>query len=176
MHPRPAGSLVMGLQQRGELMSGSARGARHSALLVAAALAAAACHPGNQAGEPQPDPGPSMPPEAVAAAEPGTITEGDHNTRPARIEELLRGRFAGVEVIPLPGGGMSVRIRGASSASSEPLYVLDGTPVQPEPGGALRWLSPNDVAKIEVLKDIGATAFYGSRGANGVILITTKGG
>jgi TonB-dependent SusC/RagA subfamily outer membrane receptor len=167
---------MMGLQQGDALMAGSARVVRHAARVLVAAFAAAACHQGNQAGEPQPDPGPSMPPPGVAAAEPGTITEGEHNTRPVRIEELLRGRFPGVEVVTLPGGGMSVRIRGASSASSEPLYVLDGTPVQPEPGGALRWLSPNDVAKIEVLKDIGSTAFYGSRGANGVILITTKGG
>jgi len=144
-------------------------------LALAAALAAAGCRSGPP-GEPAPEP---PPPEgtAVAAAPAGTLTAEDvRDRRVARAEELLTGRFAGVEVIQVPGGGISVRIRGATSVtlSTEPLFVVDGVPVNAEPGGALKWLAPQDIARIEVLKDIGSTAFYGVRGANGVILITTK--
>ena len=139
-----------------------------------ATLALAACR---SSGEPKPDPGPSMPPPAVAAATPGQVTDEDvKDVRVARAEELLVGRFPGVEVISLPGGGISVRIRGTNSVnlSTEPLYVVDGVPIHAEPGGALKWLAPQDVQRIEVLKDPSSTAFYGVRGANGVILITTK--
>jgi TonB-dependent SusC/RagA subfamily outer membrane receptor len=147
----------------------------HAAALLALVLSAGACRSGR--GEPRPDPGPSMPPPAAAAGSRGVVTDADvQDVRVVRAEELLRGRFPGVEVLPVPGGGISVRIRGATSVnlSTEPLYVVDGVPIQAEPGGALRWLSPQEIAKIEVLKDIGSTAFYGVRGANGVILITTK--
>ncbi|HEX6747841.1 MAG TPA: TonB-dependent receptor plug domain-containing protein [Longimicrobium sp.] len=148
----------------------------HHALpvLALAALAAAACGPPP---DPDTDPGPSMPPAASAAAPASTITAEDvKDLRVVRAEELLEGRFAGVEVLRLPTGGISVRIRGTTSValSGEPLYVVDGIPINTEPGGALRWLNPGDVQKIEVLKDPGSTAFYGVRGANGVILITTK--
>ena len=145
-----------------------------AAAVLAALLAASACR---SSGEAKPDPGPSLPPPAVVAATAGELTDEDvKDVRVVRAEELLVGRFAGVEVIPLPGGGVSVRIRGATSVSlsTEPLYVVDGMPIHAEPGGALKWLAPRDIAKIEVLKDIGSTAFYGVRGANGVILITTK--
>jgi len=146
-----------------------------TAALFALVLAAGACRSGR--GESQPDPGPSMPPPAVAVGSGGVVTDGDvQDVKVVRAEELLRGRFPGVEVIPVPGGGISVRIRGATSVnlSTEPLFVVDGMPILAEPGGALKWLAPNDIQKIEVLKDIGSTAFYGVRGANGVILITTK--
>jgi TonB-dependent starch-binding outer membrane protein SusC len=95
----------------------------------------------------------------------------------ARVEELFAGRFAGVVVTRIPGG-ISVRIRGGSTitGSNEPLYVIDGMPIDPGPGGALVGINPADIEKIEVLKDIGSTAMYGSRGANGVILIRTKRG
>ena len=91
------------------------------------------------------------------------------------MEELFAGRFPGVEVFRAPSGGISIRIRGASTflGSSEPLYIIDGAKVQSGPGGLL-FLDPGDIKKIEVLKDIGSTAIYGSEGANGVILITTK--
>ena len=93
-----------------------------------------------------------------------------------------------------PGGGVNIRIRGAGSisAGNEPLYVVDGLPLNggnmlSGGGGAdipsngvpknpLNTINPNDIASIEVLKDASATAIYGSRGANGVILITTKSG
>jgi len=92
----------------------------------------------------------------------------------ARTEELFAGRFPGVQVIQTPGG-ISVRIRGQSSVlgSTEPLYVIDGMPLEPSPSGLLT-VNPSDIAKIQVLKDISSTAIYGVRGANGVILITTK--
>jgi TonB-dependent SusC/RagA subfamily outer membrane receptor len=94
-----------------------------------------------------------------------------------RAEELLAGRFPGVDVYRAPGG-ISIRIRGASSVygSSEPLYVVDGMPIEPGPGGALVGINPADIEKIEVLKDAGSTAQWGVRGANGVIVIKTKRG
>jgi TonB-dependent starch-binding outer membrane protein SusC len=107
------------------------------------------------------------------------------------IDQALQGRAAGVQVTQssgTPGAGISVRIRGTGSinASSEPLYVIDGVPINTGSytaigtGGqltnALSDLNPNDIESMEVLKDAAATAIYGSRGANGVVLITTKGG
>ena len=98
------------------------------------------------------------------------------NTKVAQPEELLAGRFAGVRVMRLSDGNIAVRIRGGTSVvgSNEPLYVLDGMPIEPGPAGSLAGINPNDIVKIEVLKDIGATALYGVRGANGVVLITTR--
>jgi TonB-dependent SusC/RagA subfamily outer membrane receptor len=92
------------------------------------------------------------------------------------VEELLEGRMPGVDVVR-QGGGFRVLIRGMGSitGNSEPLYVVDGLPLTSGPGGMLG-ISPNDVARIDVLKDAGSTAIYGSRGANGVILITTRRG
>jgi len=91
------------------------------------------------------------------------------------MEELFAGKFPGVEVFRVPSGGISIRIRGSNTflGSSEPLYIIDGARVQSGPGGLL-FLEPGDIRKIEVLKDIGSTSIYGSDGANGVILITTK--
>jgi TonB-dependent SusC/RagA subfamily outer membrane receptor len=93
------------------------------------------------------------------------------------LEQLLAGRIAGVTVTAAPGGGISVRIGGPKSflLSSEPLYVIDGVPIEAGPNGTLSWLNPHDVASIEVLKDAASTAIYGVRGANGVIVIKTKG-
>ncbi len=92
------------------------------------------------------------------------------------IEEVLMGRYPGVWVSRTASGGVSVRIRGAASfyASSEPLYVIDGIPIQAGPGGSLSGISPYDIQSIKVLKDPTDTALYGIRGANGVIVITTK--
>lgn len=94
-----------------------------------------------------------------------------------RVEELFVGRFAGVRVFHHPGGGIAIRIRGESSiyGGNEPLYVIDGMPMESGSGGTLAGLNPADIRRIEVLKDIGSTAFYGVRGANGVVLITTRG-
>ena len=98
--------------------------------------------------------------------------------RVTRVEELLRGRIPGVEVVPLLNGDYAIRIRGATgflAGSGEPLYVVDGMPVQATTiGGALIGISPDDVERIEVLKDAGSLASYGSQGAFGVVLITTR--
>lgn len=91
------------------------------------------------------------------------------------FEDLFQG-LAGVTVRRLASGGISVRIRGSSSFSSdaEPLYVLNGVPIRAAPGQALMGVNPRDITRIDVLKDAGATSIYGSRGANGVLLIFTR--
>jgi TonB-dependent SusC/RagA subfamily outer membrane receptor len=98
--------------------------------------------------------------------------------RVARVEELLRGRVAGVEVVPLPNGDFTLRIRNASSnaGNAAPLIVIDGMPL-PRGGGigsALSGIAPSDISRIEILKDAGSAAAYGSEGVNGVVIITTK--
>jgi TonB-linked SusC/RagA family outer membrane protein len=111
--------------------------------------------------------------------------------------QLVQGRVAGVQIVMNsgePGAASQIRIRGGTSisASNDPLYVVDGVPLQNEsitPGAAgigsinpalprnpLNSINPNDIESITVLKDASATAIYGSRGANGVILIQTKRG
>ena len=98
--------------------------------------------------------------------------------RSGRVEEMLIGRFPGVDVTRLANGDYTIRIRGSRSllGSNEPLVVIDGVPSALSPGNALAALTPQNVARIDVLKDAGATAAYGSRGANGVILVTTRRG
>ena len=93
------------------------------------------------------------------------------------LEEMFAGRFAGVEVLRLPAGGITFRIRGRNTflGDTEPLIMVDGVEV-PGGGGGMLFLSPDDIEKIEVLKDPGSTGVYGSKGANGVILITRKKG
>jgi TonB-dependent SusC/RagA subfamily outer membrane receptor len=95
---------------------------------------------------------------------------------PTSVADMLDARFPGVEVRRLASGGMSVRIRGVRTfrGDAEPLYVLDGVPQHPRSAGTINDIDPRDVQSIEVLKDAGSTAVYGARGANGVILITTK--
>lgn len=90
------------------------------------------------------------------------------------FEDLFQG-MAGVTIRRLPNGGISLRIRGSSSLSSdaEPLYVLNGVPMQVAAGQALMGVNPREITRVDVLKDAGATAIYGSRGANGVVLIFT---
>ncbi len=94
----------------------------------------------------------------------------------ARTDEVLQGQVAGVEINnndASPNGNVSIRIRGASSisASSDPLIIVDGLQ-----GAVLSDVHPNDISSIQVLKDASATAIYGSRGAGGVIIITTNKG
>jgi TonB-linked SusC/RagA family outer membrane protein len=96
----------------------------------------------------------------------------------ASLAQALQGRAAGVQVTQAsnsPGGGVTIRIRGGNSiqGGNEPLYVVDGYPLYNESGPTI---SPNDIESIEILKDASATAIYGSRGANGVVIITTKRG
>jgi TonB-linked SusC/RagA family outer membrane protein len=99
------------------------------------------------------------------------------NNQVTSIAQVLQGRASGVQVInsdATPGAKPNIRIRGTNSlgTSSEPLFVIDGYPSNED----LSSINPNDIESIEVLKDASATAIYGSRGANGVILITTKRG
>ena len=95
----------------------------------------------------------------------------------SNARQALQGRAAGVDVIQTgsqPGGGVTVRIRGRRSinASNDPLYVVDGIPI----AGGIDDINSQDIASLEVLKDASATGIYGSRGANGVVLVTTKRG
>jgi len=112
------------------------------------------------------------------------------------VDQLIQGQAAGVTVVQnsgAPGSSTTIRIRGiASFGSSEPLYVVDGVEISGNssigqsirPGGgqeetsnsSLSFLNPNDIQSIDILKDASATAIYGSRGANGVVIITTKHG
>ena len=69
---------------------------------------------------------------------------------------------------------MQIRGSGSLNADTQPLYVIDGVPITPGPGGSLSGINPYDIASIEVLKDAVSTTMYGSRGANGVILIKMK--
>ena len=121
------------------------------------------------------------------------------------VDQALTGRAGGVQINQSngqAGAGTSIRIRGGNSltGTNEPLFVIDGFPIlndnaayaaggplgltnsgagnpgQGNPNGALNWLNPADIQSIEVLKDASATAIYGSRGANGVIIVTTKKG
>ncbi|RYC70582.1 MULTISPECIES: SusC/RagA family TonB-linked outer membrane protein [Spirosoma] len=110
----------------------------------------------------------------------------------ASVDQALSARATGINVTQAsgaPGGGVTVRIRGANSinAGSEPLYVIDGFPIYPDngalsaggnrqPTNALASINPSDIESVEILKDASATSIYGSRGANGVVLITTKRG
>lgn len=125
-----------------------------------------------------------------------TVQEKDFNkgviTSP---DQLIQGKASGVMVMNnqgQPGGSTTIRIRGTSSIRSgnQPLFVVDGVPLaggsaRPgasggdfgnDPGNPFNFINPNDIANIEILKDASATAIYGSRGANGVVLITTKHG
>lgn len=92
------------------------------------------------------------------------------------IEKILAERVSGVQLGRTADGTLTVRIRGANgwAADKEPLYVIDGVPITPGPGGALSGVNPYDIASIEVLKDAVSTTMYGARGANGVIVIKTK--
>ena len=110
---------------------------------------------------------------SVASVKPETIADIPANS----VEGLLQGRAAGVQVINSsqdPGAGATVRIRGNSSlrGSNAPLIVVDGFPLGD--AGDLKQINTDDIVSMEVLKDASASAIYGSRGANGVILVTTR--
>jgi TonB-dependent SusC/RagA subfamily outer membrane receptor len=98
-------------------------------------------------------------------------------TRERSVEEILQGRMAGVYVMRSSDGGYQLRIRGASTftGSNEPLIVIDGVPLSRGYRGSIP-VNPYDIDSIKVLKNATETAFYGVRGANGVIVITTKRG
>jgi len=126
-----------------------------------------------------------------------SIKSGDFNGGViSSAENLIQGKAAGVQIVNSngdPGGGVNIRIRGTSSIRSGngPLYVVDGVPLDggninaasPDLGAGdgaarnpLNFINPSDIASMDILKDASATAIYGARGANGVVLITTKKG
>lgn len=129
---------------------------------------------------------------SVSRINPDDFNQGVYTS----VDELIQGRAPGVQVVQNsgePGGGMSIDIRGVGSinAGSSPLYVIDGLPIDnsvlisgtgnqvasnPSPRNPLSSLNPQDIESIEILKDASATAIYGSRGANGVIMVTTRKG
>ncbi len=105
-----------------------------------------------------------------------TVSADDIAATPTlRIDQAMQGRTAGVQVTNLsgqPGEAPTVRIRGAgTTGNAEPLYIVDGMAVQ-----SIDYLNPGDIESIDVLKDAASAAIYGARAANGVVLITTKGG
>jgi TonB-dependent starch-binding outer membrane protein SusC len=132
---------------------------------------------------------------AISTIAPKNADKGGYSN----FQQILAGRAAGVNVMENnaePGGGINIEIRGVSSisGSTQPLYVVDGVPIeQPDlnlngssqistlfgnnlTANPLSMLNPNDIDNIEILKDAAATSLYGSRGANGVVVITTKKG
>ena len=129
--------------------------------LALAALLIAGCGSGNGARE---------------ARDPGVVEGADIERRDLqRIEAMLRGQVAGVHV-EQQGRRWTIRIRGAETfglSNADPLFVIDGFPIAYGADGALDGLNPRDVESIRVLKNASETALYGSRGANGVVLITT---
>lgn len=106
-----------------------------------------------------------------------TVNSSEYENQPLnRVDQILQGRTAGVNVTNAsgaPGGAVNIRIRGANSinGNNDPLYVVDGFV-----GADFRDVNPADIESIQILKDASATAIYGSRGANGVVLITTRSG
>jgi TonB-dependent SusC/RagA subfamily outer membrane receptor len=118
-----------------------------------------------------PDPDPTRPLTGT------TVTAEDIDRMPVQpIERTLQSRVPGVLITTTPDGALSIRIRGATTinGNTEPLFVIDGLPIMAGPGGSLVGINPRDIASIEVLKDASSLAFYGVRGANGVIIIKTK--
>jgi TonB-linked SusC/RagA family outer membrane protein len=121
-----------------------------------------------------------------------SVSAADIQSTPVSgLEAAIQGKMAGVQVTQNagnPGNGMSIRVRGPASvtAGNQPLYVLDGVPIMQEDYGQLGMggqdvtsistLNPDEIESIDVLKDAAAAAIYGSRGSNGVVLITTKRG
>lgn len=112
----------------------------------------------------------------VTAAISSAKAEDLVKTAPTRIENVLQGLVSGVSISRSsgqPGDGARVRIRGIGTINnSDPLYIVDGMPID----GGIDYLNPSDIESVEVLKDAASAAIYGSRGANGVILVTTKKG
>ncbi|MDR1671498.1 MAG: TonB-dependent receptor [Alistipes sp.] len=118
--------------------------------------------------------------KSVVTAAIGSVKASELETQtPTRLEGVLQGKVAGVNIVQSsgqPGSGSTVRIRGIGTTTgdggSDPLYIIDGMQVS----GGIDQLNPTDIASIEVLKDAASAAVYGTRGANGVILVTTKRG
>ena len=134
---------------------------RHVSLCALLALATSCTHSRR-------DTGPAMAP---------VVTADDIERNPGTpIEKIIEAKIPGIQVTRTNGGAVAIRIRGTSSiyGNNNPLFVIDGTPLEAGPGGALNGVNPYDIDTIRVLKDPADTGIYGVRGANGVIVITTK--
>ncbi|GHT63070.1 SusC/RagA family TonB-linked outer membrane protein [Bacteroidia bacterium] len=115
--------------------------------------------------------------KSVVTAAISRVSSSDlETTTPTRIEDVLKGKVSGIQIIQSsgqPGADSKVRIRGIGTVNdANPLYIVDGMPV----GGGINYLNPTDIESVEILKDAASAAIYGTRGANGVILVTTKSG
>jgi TonB-dependent SusC/RagA subfamily outer membrane receptor len=141
------------------------------ALVILTTVASAACAP------PKNRPATSVlpNPRATSTSSDASLTVDQSRHVYTSMEELIEARAPGVQVIR-QNGSFALRIRGLSSpvGNLDPLIVIDGHPSDLPGTRALDALSPNDVVKIEVLKDAASTSFYGSRGGSGVILVKTK--
>ena len=117
---------------------------------------------------------PNAPAPAARAAD---VTAEDVRASPDRsIEQQLMAKVSGITVSRTSSGALAIRIRGNSSlnGNNNPLYVVDGLAVEAGPEGEMPGINPYDIDSIRVLKDAEAMTLYGSRGANGVIIINTK--
>jgi TonB-dependent SusC/RagA subfamily outer membrane receptor len=144
-------------------------------------IAVAACG-GTRPERPAPTPSPtavtdSQPLAAAGAVQAGPEAAGDR-AHYESVLEMLRGKAPGVQVIEVAPGQFQVRIRGVNQSlqatGQEPLVVLDGVASSRPAGQLLMSLNPQDVVRIEVLRDVASTAVYGVRGANGVLIVQTR--
>ena len=146
----------------------------------------AACSYGNATGATRARDALGNPPDSLrtSATVTGAVSDLDLLDRSRRpqvrsLADLLQGRIAGLTVEPTVGGGVSMRVRGAGASlgGGDPLVVVDGDPLpslSPVLSGFLSSIDPGDVVRVVVLKDASATAVYGTRGRNGVVLITLR--
>ena len=119
------------------------------------------------------------PAEGRTGGEPtnAVVTAEEIRQNPSQsLAQVIQSKCASCTVYVTPDGRTSIRIRGRGTimGSTEPLYVIDGVPIEPGPGGALHGINPHDIETIQILTDPASISMYGSRGANGVIVITTK--
>ncbi len=137
--------------------------------VIGALVLGAACARSTERTATQPDPNPGQGRSSIGA-------EDLQRSPNVPIEQILAGKVAGVVVARTEDGGLAIRIRGATSlsGSNAPLYVIDGIPIEPGPNGSLTGINPYDIESIKVLKDATDLTMYGSRGANGVIVIKTR--
>jgi len=119
----------------------------------------------------------TQPKEDVTGAVTSVSADAMGGARSTNVEELLRGRVAGLQIIPRPEGGYFYRIRGLATSQHEqpePLFVVDGQQVSArDVESALSGLTRDDIRQVDVLKDVASTSVYGIRGAGGVVVITT---
>ena len=141
------------------------------ALVILSVAVAAACTPIAKPAGTAPNPNP----RATSSTSDASLVVDQSRHAYTSMAELIEARAPGVQVIR-QNGTFALRIRGLSSpvGNLDPLIVIDGHPSDMPGTRALDGLSPNDVVRIEVLKDAASTAFYGARGGSGVILIKTK--